>query len=186
MGNQSKDKLETIVRYTLDRMLEDSALRLFIAKLCFGYYEDSKSDDKGAYLESLKSKLKDVEGKLQNFVRAIGAGIFNETVQQAMSELESQKHLLKEQIEAEELRERYAIKLDTIVKYFESFVGNLDDKRLHPKKAVWTGFRTGVQLSSPPPQESCTNQRGPGSDHLPDRGMYRTARPAQCMRVKKS
>lgn len=130
MGNQPKEKIEAIVRYTLDRMLEDSALRLFIAKLCFDYYEDSKSDDKGAYLESLKSKLKDVEGKLQNFVKAISAGIFNETVQQAMSELESQKHLLKEQIEAEELREKYDIKLDTIVKYFEGFVGNLDNEQL--------------------------------------------------------
>ncbi len=130
MRNQPKEKIEAIVRYTLDRMLEDSALRLFIAKLCFDYYEDSKSDDKGAYLESLKSKLKDVEGKLQNFVKAISAGIFNETVQQAMSELESQKHLLKEQIEAEELREKYDIKLDTIVKYFEGFVGNLDNEQL--------------------------------------------------------
>lgn len=130
MGNQRKKKLETIVRYTLDRMLEDSTLRLFIAKLCFDYYEDSKSDDKGAYLESLKSKLKDVEGKLQNFVKAISAGIFNETVQEAMSELEGQKRMLKEQIEAEELREKYDIKLDDIVKFFESFVGNLDNKKL--------------------------------------------------------
>lgn len=130
MSNQPKEKLETIVRYTLDRMLEDSTLRLYIAKMCFDYYEDSKSDDKGAYLESLKNKLKDVEGKLKNFAKAIGAGIFNETTQQAMSELENQKHLLEEQIKAEELREKYDIKLNDIVKYFESFVGNLDDKRL--------------------------------------------------------
>ena len=130
MKYQKKEKIETIVRYTLDRMMEDSALRLFIAKMCFDYYEDSKSDDRGAYLKSLKNKLKDVEGKLQNFVKAIGAGIFNETVQQAMNELERQKHLLKEQIEAEELRERYDIKLDDIVKFFESFVGNLDNKQL--------------------------------------------------------
>ena len=128
MGNQRKEKLEAIVRHTLDRMLEDSTLRLIIAKLCLDYYADSKSEDRGAYLESLKSKLKEVESKLQNFVKAISAGVFNETVQQAMTELESQKHLLKEQIEAEELREKHDIKLDDIVKFFESFVGNLDDK----------------------------------------------------------
>ena len=130
MGNQRKEKLEAIVRHTLDRMLEDSTLRLIIAKLCFDYYADSKSEDRGAYLESLKSKLKDVESKLQNFVKAISAGVFNETVQQAMTELESQKHLLKEQIEAEELREKYDIKLDDIVKFFEGCVGNLDNKKL--------------------------------------------------------
>ena len=130
MGNQRKEKLEAIVRHTLDRILEDSTLRLIIAKLCFDYYADSKSDDKGAYLESLKSKLKDVEGKLQNFVKAISAGIFNETVQEAMNELEGQKRMLKEQIEAEELREKYDIKLDDIVKFFESFVGRSEERRV--------------------------------------------------------
>ena len=67
---------------------------------------------------------------MQNFVKAISAGIFNETVQEAMNELEGQKRMLKEQIEAEELREKYDIKLDDIVKFFESFVGNLDNKKL--------------------------------------------------------
>lgn len=129
MRNQPKNKIETIVRYTLGRMLEDSAFRLFIAKLCFDYYEDSKSGDKGAYLESLKNNLKDVESQLKNFAKAIGAGIFNETTQEVMSELERQKHLLKEQIETEELREKYDIKFDTILKYLESFVGNLDNKK---------------------------------------------------------
>ena len=33
MSNQPKEKLGTIVRYTLDRMLEDSTLRLYIAKM---------------------------------------------------------------------------------------------------------------------------------------------------------
>ena len=79
MGNQPKEKLETIVRHVLDRMLEDSALRLFIAKMCFDYYEDSKSDDKGAYLESLKSKLKDVESKLKNLVNALMNGYMGES-----------------------------------------------------------------------------------------------------------
>ncbi|MCM1154257.1 MAG: hypothetical protein NC314_11295 [Roseburia sp.] len=62
-------------------------------------------------MKSLKNKLKSVEGESKNFVKAIGAGIFNETTQQDMSELENQKHLLKDQIEAEELREKYDIRL---------------------------------------------------------------------------
>ena len=44
---------------------------------------------------------------------------------------------------------------------------------------------SSYKIPSPPPQESCTNPRRPGSHHLPDCGVYRTARPAQCMRVKK-
>ena len=42
MKNQSKDKLEMIVNSVLERMIEDSTLRLFIAKMCFDYYEESK------------------------------------------------------------------------------------------------------------------------------------------------
>lgn len=104
-------------RYPVEVLLDISKFRLLVRTAFI-------------YLESLKSKLKDVEGKLQNFVKAISAGIFNETVQEAMNELEGQKRMLKEQIEAEELREKYDIKLNDIVKFFESFVGNLDDKKL--------------------------------------------------------
>ena len=126
MCNQSKEKIETIARYVFERMLEDSTLRILIAKMCF--YRYSEGNDNGAYLASLKNNLKIVEKKLDNFVKAIGEGIFNETTQQAMGDLENQKRCLKEQIAAEELREKYDIKLETIVKYFETFVGNFDDE----------------------------------------------------------
>lgn len=127
MSNQPKDKIETIARYFFERMLEDSTLRILIAKMCFDYYEE-RNGDNGTYLDSLKNNLKVVERQLGNFVKAISEGIFNETTQQAMNDLENQKHLLKEQIEAEELREKCDIKLETIVKYFEGFVGNIDNE----------------------------------------------------------
>lgn len=47
-----------------------------------------------------------------------------------MKDLENQKHLLQEQIAAEELREKCDIKFETIVKYFEVFVGNFDDEEV--------------------------------------------------------
>lgn len=129
MNNQPKDKIETIARYFFERMLEDASLRLMIAKICFDYYEKNNGDN-GAYLASLKNNLKVVERKLGNFVKAISEGIFNESTQQAMKDLENQKHLLEEQIAAEELREKYDIKLETIVKYFDAFVGDFDDEEV--------------------------------------------------------
>lgn len=129
MGNQPKEKIETIARYFFERMLEDATLRLLIAKMCFDYYEKQHGDN-GAYLASLKNNLKAVERKLDNFVKAIGEGIFNESTQQAMKDLENQKHLLQEQIAAEELREKCDIKFETIVRYFEVFVGNFDDEEV--------------------------------------------------------
>lgn len=134
LKNQTKDKLETIVKYVLERILEDSAVREMIAEMCFDYYEESKGSDNGAYLASLKQNYSLVEKKLNNFVKAISEGIFNETTQQAMKDLENQKQLLKEQISAEEQREKYDIKLETIVKYFESFVGDLKNEEV--KKRV--------------------------------------------------
>ena len=127
MSNQPKDKIETIARYFFERMLEDPALRMMIAKLCFDYY-NQKNGDNGAYLDSLRNNLKVVEKKLDNFVKAISEGIFNESTQQAMRDLENQKALLKEQIASEELQEKCDIKLETIIKYFDGFVGNFDDE----------------------------------------------------------
>ena len=129
MSNQPKDKIETIARYFFERMLEDSTLRILIAQMCFDYHEKLNGDN-GTYLASLKNNLKVVEQKLNNFVKAIGEGIFNESTQQAMKDLENQKHLLKEQIAAEELRAQCDIKLETIVKYFERFVGNIDNEEV--------------------------------------------------------
>ena len=51
-----------------------------------------------------------------------------------MKDLEHQKQLLQEQISAEEQREKYDIKLETIVKYFESFVGEMENDEV--KKRV--------------------------------------------------
>lgn len=129
MGNQPKEKIETIARYFFERMLEDSALRILIAEMCYDYYEEHNGD-KSAYLDSLKNNLKVVERKLDNFVKAISEGIFNESTQQAMKDLENQKNLLKEQIAAEELREKCDIKLETIVRYFDSFVGNFNKEEV--------------------------------------------------------
>lgn len=130
MGNQPKDKIEKIAKYIFERMLEsDPTLRILIAEMCFEYYE-AQSADRGAYLASLKNNLKAVERKLGNFVKAISEGVFNESTQQAMKDLENQKHLLEEQIASEELREKCDIKFGTILKFFDSFIGDFDDEKV--------------------------------------------------------
>lgn len=133
LKNQRKEKLETIVDSVLQRLIDDSLIRLEMAKICYDSYEESKSDNRKYYIDSLKSSLKDVERKLSNFVKAISEGIFNETTQKAMSELESQKALLLEKIDAEEMIEKYDIKLETIINYFESFVDDSEKDNIKAK-----------------------------------------------------
>ena len=79
------------------------------------------------YINSLHNELKDVEKKLHNFVKAIEKGIFNDTTQMAMSELEKRQKLLREQIVAEEQREKYEISYRQIVHYLECFVGDINE-----------------------------------------------------------
>ena len=126
LKNKKKKLLESIVEYVINKKLQDPFIRLCIAEMCYDYYQEHNSDN-GAYLESLKHKLKTVNDRLNNFARAIGEGIFNKTTQQAMCDLENQKHFLEEQIETEELKEKYDIQLNTIVRYFDSFYKDFDD-----------------------------------------------------------
>ncbi|MBQ8613833.1 MAG: zinc ribbon domain-containing protein, partial [Ruminiclostridium sp.] len=126
LKNKKKKLLESIVEYVINKKLQDPFIRLCIAEMCYDYYQEHNSDN-GAYLESLKHKLKTVNEGLSHFVHAIAKGIYNETTQQAMLELENQKHFLEEQIETEELKEKYEIKFETIVRYFDSFYKDFDD-----------------------------------------------------------
>ncbi len=126
LKNKSKQLIENIAEYVIYDQLQNPSVRLKIAKMCYDYYQEINSDD-GAYLKSLYNNLNSVEDSLNNFVKAIGAGIFNETTQQAMLELEHQREALNEQIEAEKLKVRFGIKLETIVAQFNTFYAGFGD-----------------------------------------------------------
>ena len=132
LKNQKKDLIEELILYMLNTFISDAEKRLYISFLCYAYYLTHNTDS-GAFLESLQNNLKDVEKKLKNFTDAIAAGIFNETTAAAMKELENQKHLIQEQIKSEELKKQYEIRFEDIVKYFDSFVGNLEDEDIRKR-----------------------------------------------------
>ena len=60
-------------------MLHNPAFRMLIARACYAYHQ-SQNDDNGAYEEPLKARLKEVEGKLANIIKAIEMGIFGDTI----------------------------------------------------------------------------------------------------------
>lgn len=126
MKNIRKDKLENVVLFILSELIRDSALRILIAERCYKYYIEQNSDG-GAYLESIKVRIADVDKKLNNFLKAIEAGIFNDTTAQRMKELELEKQLLIDEKNAEECRKKYEIKLEDIVKYLDSLIDNMNE-----------------------------------------------------------
>ena len=123
---QRKELMEKIVLYTLDDLINDPALRIIIAEKCYAYHQ-AQNDDNGAYEASIRAQLKDVEGKLNNLVKAIEAGIFNSTTAERMNVLENQKSMLNDALLAEQNRKKCDLTLNTIVKFLSSLVGDINN-----------------------------------------------------------
>ena len=126
LKNQRKELMEKIVLYILDDLINDPALRIMIAEKCYAYHQ-AQNDDNGAYEASIRAQLKDVEGKLNNLVKAIEAGIFNSTTAERMNVLENQKSMLNDALLAEQNRKKCDLTLNTIVKFLSSLVGDINN-----------------------------------------------------------
>ena len=123
---QRKELMEKIVLYTLDDLINDPALRIIIAEKCYAYHQ-AQNNDNGAYEASIRAQLKDVEGKLNNLVKAIEAGIFNSTTAERMNVLENQKSMLNDALLAEQNRKKCDLTLDSIVKFLSNLVGDINN-----------------------------------------------------------
>ena len=159
---QRKELMEKIVLYTLDDLINDPALRIIIAEKCYAYHQ-AQNDDNGAYEASIRAQLKDVEGKLNNLVKAIEAGIFNSTTAERMNVLENQKSMLNDALLAEQNRKKCDLTLNTIVKFLSSLVGDINnpDTRhrlldffvdkiyIYPDKMVLTFYYTDERRELP-------------------------------------
>ena len=126
LKNQRKGLMEKIVLYTLDDLINNPALRIVIAERCYAYHQ-AQNNDGGAYEASIKNQLKDVEGKLANIVKALEAGIFNNTTAERMNVLENQKSMLNDALLAEQNRKKCDLTLKDVIKFLNSIVGNVND-----------------------------------------------------------
>ncbi len=124
--NVRKELVEGVVFYLLYKLLQDSELRLWIAEECYLYYQEQNSGGK-EYLLSIKKRILDVDKKLNNIMKAIEAGIFNDTTAERMKSLENEKSLLKDEYAAEEIRQKYQLKYEDIVRYLDGICNNFED-----------------------------------------------------------
>ena len=118
--------MEKIVLHTLDDLINNPSLRIVIAERCYAYHQ-AQNNDGGAYEASIKNQLKDVEGKLANIVKALEAGIFNNTTAERMNVLENQKSMLNDALLAEQNRKKCDLTLKDVIKFLNSIVGNVND-----------------------------------------------------------
>lgn len=117
--NIKKKQIENAVIFILRGFLSDTENLASLAVDISNYYKKLNQDN--GYLKSLEKQLKDVQKSLNNLVRAIEQGIFSETTQERLQELEKQKKLINEAIETEKVKQNLANHSVNIQHFFELF-----------------------------------------------------------------
>lgn len=126
MKNKRKDLLEKIVTRSLNELIADSANRLLLAEVIYAYRKFENEDNR-AYEETLKAKLKDVEDKLANIMKAIEAGVFNSTTAERMKVLENEKSMLNDAIIEEQNRNEFHLTSHHVRRYLDGCIGDAEN-----------------------------------------------------------
>lgn len=97
-----KDKLESfIVDQTIQNLCNEDVIAE-IAKQVYEAYKKECEDD--SCLKNLEKQLSNINKSLANIMKAIEHGIFNETTQERIKELETEKHQILSEIEREKVK----------------------------------------------------------------------------------
>jgi len=98
-------------------------LLVFIAENTCQYYLAQNTDT--TYTKSLQKALDETDRAITNLLRAIEAGIFNESTKDRMNELQEQKTELKTALAAAKLKEDMGLKKEHILFFLHQFT-NMD------------------------------------------------------------
>lgn len=100
--NIRQEWIEQLVIREIKLLLFDDDLLRFIADNTYQYYLESNTDT--SYTDALQANLQEVEKSLNNLLRAVEAGIFNDTTKKRMEELESQKRQIQASLTSAQLK----------------------------------------------------------------------------------
>lgn len=115
-----KEWIEALVTEVLVSLLNDSENLASLAVDAAAHYKKTYVDTH--YLDALEAQRRDVEKGLANFVKAVEIGIFNESTQKRMAELEQRRRDLTEAIEAEHVRASLFEDEHSIQAYFNKYL----------------------------------------------------------------
>lgn len=91
-----------IIKKTVTDVLNDSVIDYLVSEIL----KVQESDSSSASISVLKKERRDVEKSLSNILRAIEAGIFNDTTSERMNQLEIRQKEISVEIAKEELKRR--------------------------------------------------------------------------------
>ncbi len=113
----------------------------FIAENTYQYYIEQNTDS--AYIDSLHAALEDANKSIENFVKALEAGIFNETTKERMDELDRQKSELNAALAAAKLKLDLGIRKEHILYFLYKFT-EYDYKDIECQKRLIKTFINSV------------------------------------------
>ena len=102
-----QDFIESIILEQINTLLHDSELFDFIVSLVWDCYQ--QQDQTQTEIHALELQLTEADKAINNLVRIIEAGVFSESIQKRISELEAQKTAIRKSIA--EIRISEGIKL---------------------------------------------------------------------------
>ena len=114
-----QDWIEPLVLKHLLKLVKNEELLEFIAENTYQYFLAQNTDT--TYTKSLQKALDETEKSIANLLKAIEAGIFNESTKERMNELEGQKKDLRLALAAAKLKEDLALKKEHIVFFLHQF-----------------------------------------------------------------
>ncbi len=136
-----QDWIEDLVVKQVIRLLHNEELLEFIAESTYQYYLAQNTNT--TYTKSLQKALEDTEKSINNMLRAIEAGIFNESTKTRMDELESQKAELREALASAKLKEDLGLKKEHILFFLHQFAG-MDFADIASQKRIIKTFVNSV------------------------------------------
>ena len=131
---------DLVLRYVI-ALIQDEDVLGFIADRTYQYYLDQNTET--AYTESLRQALAETETAISNLIRAMEAGIFNESTKQRMEELDIQKEELKDALDASRLKADLGLKKEHILYFLRRFT-QLDYTDISCQKQVIKTFVNAV------------------------------------------
>ena len=114
-----KDWIESLVINKILEILHNEELVNFIADSVYSYYQ--KQNEENDFIESLRHQLSDIDKALANILKAIEAGIFNQSTKERMDELDSQRSDIQAEISSYELSKTFRLTREQILYFLYRF-----------------------------------------------------------------
>ncbi len=111
--------IENLVIEEVVKLVRSEEVLDYIAENTYRYYLEQNTET--SYTQSLQKALEDTEKSIQNLVRAIEQGLFNDDTKNRMDELQEQKRELKSALAASKLRMDLGLKKEHIVYFLHQF-----------------------------------------------------------------